>query len=121
MFCFSLTVYCSHYLCATGQTYTKFTTITICSLLLSAYNLVASHTCNLLCTQLRCSNTQLHTRLIELQLTHMSALLCPFISQQGKSNERSRELYRNQLLFLRSHTYLHVCSPWFKCSKYLLV
>ena len=46
-----------------------YTTITIHSLFLSAYNLFASRSCTLFCTQLRCSNTQLHSRLTELQLT----------------------------------------------------
>ena len=57
-------------LCATVQTYATYLTIittqTIHSLFLSAYNLFASHTCILFCTQPGCSNTQLHTRLIEL-------------------------------------------------------
>ena len=60
LFYFRWPLYCSHYLCATVQTthITMITTITIRLLFLCAYNLFASHTCTLFCTQQRCSNTQ---------------------------------------------------------------
>ena len=76
------------------------------SLFLSAHNLFVSHTCILFCTELRCSNTQLVTRLIDYNW-HSFAVSCPFIVQQDQWNERSwtrrfafsasKELYRHRL------------------------
>ena len=56
-------------------------TITILSLLSSSYNLFESHTCTLCCTQLRCSSTQLVTKLIDYNWLS-SALSGPFINSR---------------------------------------
>ena len=78
-FSFSRTLHCSHYLCATVQTYitytTIITTITIRLLSLTACNLFASHTCTLFCTQLRSSNTQTQHKTDCLQLTVVCSVL----------------------------------------------
>ena len=121
--------YFAHYLCATVQTYNTYTTITIRSLFLSDYNFFASHTWTLFCTQLRCSNTQLHKILTDLQKHSTFYIRRPlvfriFSKQQVRVLAFSRILSW-QLVHVQSHTRLSrmlVGGGLFeRCSIYLLV
>ena len=96
---------------------------------LSAYNLFASNTCTLSCTQLRRSNMQLHTVLIELQLIVARFVLPFYICTPS--------VFRMFLKYLRVlvfwsilsfvHHYSHTCLfriffffCWLRYSMYLL-
>ena len=102
-------LYCPHYLCTTVHTYimyiTIITIITVRSLFLSAYNLFASHTCTLFCTQL--TQTRNFTQDWLNYYWLLPALSGPFIYTRLQSAERSpsrrymispsRGLYRESL------------------------
>ena len=106
-----VSLYCSQSLCTACTTYTTiFKTITIRSLFLSPYNLFASHTCTLFCTQLRSSNMQLHTNLIELQLV-AARFVWPFYIHTPCS--WSHILAKASVCAFSSLSVPHFCGYWF--------
>ena len=79
LFCYLLnSLYCSHYFCSAVQVYitrtTVITTITICSLFLSASNVFASHTCTLYCTHCGVQTCKLTQDLLITSHCHLHCL-----------------------------------------------